>query len=170
MTGNLGVDGLAPSQCKSTTCHPAPQRPSSSGAARQRVRRSSCFVHMCVFLHSTTARRAHQRLPPSARLSRCCSDPRACARLRCCILECRIISAPRPAPPLDHISSRPRGAGGDFAFGGHVRLTGRPRLSRGSCARAATARARDGAKSARRAAPRGISVKALVETPCGEIA
>ena len=79
--------------------------------------------------------------PASFSTFNCQAGINACARLRCCILECRIIPPPVPRR-RSIISSRPRGAGGDFAFEGHVRLTGRPRLSRGSCARAASARAR----------------------------
>jgi hypothetical protein len=51
-----------------------------------------------------------------------------------------MISAPRPAPPLDHIESAARG-GGDFAFGRHACCPRRPRLSRGTRARRQRARA-----------------------------
>ena len=62
-----------------------------------------------------TTKRAHWRFPPSARCAAAATGTRACARLRCCDAV-QDHSAPRPAPPLDHIESAARG-GGYFAFG-----------------------------------------------------
>ena len=85
---------------------------------------------------------------PSAWLSRCCSDRTARARACAAATPSRIIPPPVPRR-RSIISSRPRGAGGGFAFELHVRRALRPRLRRGSRARAASARARRRAKSAR---------------------
>ena len=82
---------------------------------------AECLVAAGAALNSPASIMVH-RLAPLARYVawdnpasfstfNCQAGINACARLRCCIPRVQNHSAPRPAPPLDHIESAARGGG-----------------------------------------------------------